>query len=239
MRRCTHGGAQIHSFSSMMRTMTLPHLFQHPWSMDACSTSLIEDKDLSWEDFTQATPCMVHSMEQNDWPPDHINMFIKFWTALENHLWRHADDTFSQRVLLVYQGEQRKRWHLSVGTKVSWLLAKICSITLAETWSNLVHRARIQEVNKWQRVSQFLVPVLHTITHHFSSIYPPLYCHQLASTVGMISTHIDGSHPKTTLPHVPLAWNNSNPTSSWVHSGKRCQFCTLPTSLATLVARAV
>ena len=52
---------------------------------DACSSFIIEDKDLFWKDFTQATPHIVHSMEQNDWPPDCINMFIEFWTTLENH----------------------------------------------------------------------------------------------------------------------------------------------------------
>ncbi|KAI5991887.1 hypothetical protein EDD15DRAFT_2197325 [Pisolithus albus] len=67
---------------------------------DSCSTALIEDVDLSWEDFMQATPRMIESMELNDWPQDRINMFIEFWSNLENHPWRHSDDIFSQKALL-------------------------------------------------------------------------------------------------------------------------------------------
>ncbi|KAI6010288.1 hypothetical protein EDC04DRAFT_2610288 [Pisolithus marmoratus] len=99
----------------------------------SCSSGLIEDVDLSWEEFMQASPCMIESMEQSDWPQDRINMFIEFWSSLENHPWRHSDDAFSQKALLVYQGVQRKRWHIAIGTKHSWSLVKLCRITLAET----------------------------------------------------------------------------------------------------------
>ncbi|KAI5983539.1 hypothetical protein EDD15DRAFT_2178882, partial [Pisolithus albus] len=52
---------------------------------DSCSTALVEDTKLSWEEFMQATPCMIEAMEQNDWPQDRISMFIEFWSSLENH----------------------------------------------------------------------------------------------------------------------------------------------------------
>ncbi|KAI5980500.1 hypothetical protein EDD15DRAFT_2206034 [Pisolithus albus] len=45
---------------------------------DSCSSALVEDVDLSWEDFMQATPRMIESMELNDWPQDRVNVFIEF-----------------------------------------------------------------------------------------------------------------------------------------------------------------
>ncbi|KAI5981226.1 hypothetical protein EDD15DRAFT_2204334 [Pisolithus albus] len=117
---------------------------------DSCSSALVEDVDLSWEDFMQATPRMIESMELNDWPQDRVNVFIEFWS---NHPWRHSDDTFSRRALLVYQGIQRKRWHIAIGTKQSWSLAKICTVTLAETRQDLVRKAHVQQINRLQRVS--------------------------------------------------------------------------------------
>ncbi|KAI6038089.1 hypothetical protein EDC04DRAFT_2570359 [Pisolithus marmoratus] len=74
----------------------------------SCSSGLVKDVNLSWEEFMQATPCMIESMEQSNWPQDRINMFIKFWSSLENHPWHHSDDAFSQKALFVYQGVQRK-----------------------------------------------------------------------------------------------------------------------------------
>ena len=61
---------------------------------EACK--LIADEDLSWEDFIEATPCIVVSMRDNDWAEDRIQMFVNFWTAIHKHPWRYAMDRFSQ-----------------------------------------------------------------------------------------------------------------------------------------------
>lgn len=111
----------------------------------------------------QATPRMIESMELNDWPQDRVNVFIEFWS---NHPWRHSDDTFSRRALLVYQGIQRKRWHIAIGTKQSWSLAKICTVTLAETRQDLVRKAHVQQINRLQRSSTLNQP------SHRDSPYP-------------------------------------------------------------------
>ena len=123
---------------------------------DSFTSSLTEDKDLSWEEFRQATPRMIQAMVQEKWPQDRIDMFIEFWTALENHPWRHSDDFYSRQALLVYQGEQRKRWHIAVDTTFSWSLAKICTTTLTETRQELVHRVQVRETDRLQRVRDFL-----------------------------------------------------------------------------------
>jgi len=63
---------------------------------------VIKDKNLTWEQFNEAAPCMITLMKENDWPNDRVNMFISFWSALQNHRWRHDFGVHKQRVLLLY-----------------------------------------------------------------------------------------------------------------------------------------
>ncbi|KAG2084656.1 hypothetical protein BD769DRAFT_1646214 [Suillus cothurnatus] len=67
---------------------------------------VIKDDNLTWEQFNEAAPRMIVSMKENDWPEDRIDMHIAFWSALQNHRWRHAFDTHKQRALLLYQAQQ-------------------------------------------------------------------------------------------------------------------------------------
>ncbi|KAG1889751.1 uncharacterized protein F5891DRAFT_965204 [Suillus fuscotomentosus] len=62
-------------------------------------TVITKDENLSWEEFNEAAPCMITAMKQQEWPEDRINMHISFWTALQNHRWRHATDLLKQHVL--------------------------------------------------------------------------------------------------------------------------------------------
>jgi hypothetical protein len=86
---------------------------------------IVKDENLTWEQFNEAAPRMVTLMKENDWPDDRINMHISFWSALQNHRWRHDFDVHKQRALLLYQAQQRWRWHLAIGSSNSWSLAKI------------------------------------------------------------------------------------------------------------------
>ena len=36
------------------------------------SLNVIEDKNILWEDFCQAAPCMIVAMEEADWPQDRV-----------------------------------------------------------------------------------------------------------------------------------------------------------------------
>ncbi|KAI9464338.1 hypothetical protein HD554DRAFT_2026517, partial [Boletus coccyginus] len=73
----------------------------------------ILNKDLSWEDFLEATPRMVIFMKDDEWADDCIQMFINFWTAIHHHPWRHTSDHFSQQAIHLYQAQQCWKWHLT------------------------------------------------------------------------------------------------------------------------------
>ena len=101
-----------------------------------------DDEDLSWEEFTEAAPWMINSMKDNSWPNACIDMHIKFWSALQTHCWCHARDKTKQRVLLVYQGTQRKRWHLAIAGPNSYSLANINQELLDEMKEDLLDQSR-------------------------------------------------------------------------------------------------
>ncbi|KAG1748477.1 uncharacterized protein EDB91DRAFT_1079429 [Suillus paluster] len=80
---------------------------------------------------------MISSMKDHDWPEDRVDMHIQFWSALQTHRWRHAADPLKQRALLLYQAQQRRRWHLTAGTVRGWSLEKINQDLLLEAREEL------------------------------------------------------------------------------------------------------
>ena len=84
-----------------------------------------KDENLSWEEFNQAAPRMIMAMKQHEWPEDHVLMHVQFWTALQNHRWRHSFDEMQQRALLLYQSQQRRLWHLTAGGPQGWSIAEL------------------------------------------------------------------------------------------------------------------
>lgn len=106
-----------------------------------------KDENLTWEQFNESAPRMVASMKQNDWPDDRINMHITFWSALQNHRWRHDFDIHKQRALLLYQAQQRRRWHLAIGSSNSWSLARINQELLNEARETVFNQFRQQQLS--------------------------------------------------------------------------------------------
>ncbi|KAG1718804.1 hypothetical protein EDB19DRAFT_1649608, partial [Suillus lakei] len=66
-------------------------------------SAVTRDENLSWEQFNEAAPRMIIAMKQHEWPKDRVDMHVQFWSALQNHRWRHSFDTLKQRALLLYQ----------------------------------------------------------------------------------------------------------------------------------------
>lgn len=106
-----------------------------------------KDENLTWEQFNESAPRMVASMKQNDWPDDRINMHITFWSALQNHRWRHDFDIHKQRALLLYQAQQRRHWHLAIGSSNSWSLARINQELLNEAQETVFNQFRQQQLS--------------------------------------------------------------------------------------------
>jgi hypothetical protein len=88
-------------------------------------TVITKDKNLSWEEFNEAAPCMINAMKQQEWLEDRINLHISFWTALQNHCWRHTIDILKQCTLLLYQSQQCRLWHLTAGGPHGWSIAEL------------------------------------------------------------------------------------------------------------------
>jgi ribosomal protein S15P/S13E len=86
---------------------------------------ITKDENLSWEEFNEAAPRMITAMKLNDWPEDRVLMHVQFWTALQNHRWRHSFDELQRRALLLYQSQQRRLWHLTAGTLQGWSIAEL------------------------------------------------------------------------------------------------------------------
>lgn len=78
-----------------------------------CSTrSVVNDEDLSFEEFCQACPRFLEALEDADWPQDRMRMMALFWRNLQVHKYHSLRDPLAQKTLLVYQAEQRKCWHI-------------------------------------------------------------------------------------------------------------------------------
>ena len=136
-----------------------------------------KDDDLTWEEFLEAAPRAINFMSIAGWPEDHVRMFVEFWSNLQKHEWRFSSDRFSKRALLVYQGQQRRRWHLTIGTGRGWSLAQINQDILVKTRDNLFTQARNSELAKLTKVCILLHGSSSTLTVFLLSLLffsPPL-----------------------------------------------------------------
>lgn len=114
------------------------------------------DEDLSWEEFLEAAPRMINFMKVTEWADSHVRMFVDFWSSLQKHEWRFASNEFAKRALLVYQGQQRKRWHLTIGTGRGWSLSQINQEVLIRTRDALQSQAFNAELTRLSKASPFV-----------------------------------------------------------------------------------
>ncbi|KAG1799808.1 uncharacterized protein HD556DRAFT_1455260, partial [Suillus plorans] len=80
--------------------------------------SVINDENLPFEEFCQACPRFLTAIEEADWPQDRVRMMARFWMNIQVHKFRSLRDPIAQKSLLVYQAEQRKRWHIAAKSSV-------------------------------------------------------------------------------------------------------------------------
>ena len=70
------------------------------------SQSVVEDQNISFEDFCQACPRIIAAMEEAEWPADRLKMMALFFRNLQVHEYRSMRDPLAQKALLLYQAEQ-------------------------------------------------------------------------------------------------------------------------------------
>jgi hypothetical protein len=112
---------------------------------DPKAAPVVKDEHLTWEEFNEAAPRMITMMRTYDWPDDRVQMHIQFWSALQAHRWRHAPDQLKQRALLLYQSQQRRRWHQTIGTAQSWSLEELNQDLILEAREELFNEKRERE----------------------------------------------------------------------------------------------
>lgn len=124
---------------------------------DPKAAPVVKDENLSWEEFNEAAPRMITMMKLYDWPNDRTDMHIQFWSALQTHRWRHAPDQLKQRALLLYQSQQRRRWHQTIGTAQGWSLEDLNQDLIFEAREELFNEKREKETAAAIQVSKYRV----------------------------------------------------------------------------------
>ncbi|KAK2462561.1 hypothetical protein APHAL10511_005419 [Amanita phalloides] len=125
-------------------------------STRSSKNGITKDEELSWEEFLKVALHMVNFMRTLEWPDMHIKMFVEFWSNLQTHNWRFSNNDFAKCALLVYQGQQRKKWHLTIGMAGGYSLAQINQDLLVKTQDNLQSQAFNKELARLSKASYSL-----------------------------------------------------------------------------------
>ncbi|KAG0700562.1 hypothetical protein DFH29DRAFT_876479 [Suillus ampliporus] len=111
--------------------------------------AVIDDQNLNFEEFCQACPRIIQAMQEAAWPADHIQMMAMFWRNLQVHDFCSMRDPLAQKALLIYQAEQRKRWHIAVKSAGgAYDLSRINEVLLEHTRSDVYLEERTKLDNK-------------------------------------------------------------------------------------------
>jgi hypothetical protein len=113
-----------------------------PTSSARDRSNVTQDENLSMEQFRQSSVCMVPFMYDHGWDHPHVQMHIQFWSTLENHKWRNSRNKNQQHALLVYRGQQRRRWHNCVTSPRAFDLSFINDDVLQDTLDTILLQTR-------------------------------------------------------------------------------------------------
>ena len=121
--------------------------------------TVLEDQDLSYDDFCLACPRFVDAMEAASWPADRVKMMALFWRNLQLHDYASSRDPLARRTLLIYQAEQRKKWHLAVKSPAGpYDLSRINQTLLERTRDRVYweHRQKLDNERDYRVSSVFI-----------------------------------------------------------------------------------
>jgi hypothetical protein len=132
------------------------------------SKNAVEDPDITWEDFCIAGPRMIDAMGRADWPPERIQMMAIFWGNLQAHPYRSSKDPIDQKTLLLYQGEQRRLWHIAINApNCGYDLSAINEDLLRATKERLFWLERNRKIGEIERVRLFPLPLYDRLLTNF------------------------------------------------------------------------
>lgn len=119
------------------------HLTITPKSVIQAARGIIQDDDLSMEQFCLATPIFLQQAALAGWPEDRLQMFAQFWGALQNHKWRWHLDPLRARALIKYQAIHRRQWHVAMQSPgQGYSLAVPDGTILSQIFEELYHEDR-------------------------------------------------------------------------------------------------
>lgn len=144
----------------------VPSAFAHDKS------NIIQDKNLSFEQFGQATLRLMNAMVNNGWQQDHVDMHIHFWSNIENHEWCYSRLDSQQRALLFYQGNQQCFWHATIGGPLAFNLSIINEEVLNNAHDCLLIKTN-NEQYKLIRKCHLLFVSWRSPSHHRTSFLCP------------------------------------------------------------------
>ncbi|KAH9940249.1 hypothetical protein B0H21DRAFT_812254, partial [Amylocystis lapponica] len=105
--------------------------------------TVIEDQDLTWGQIMEAVPRFISAMKQARWDAPRVSILARFWDALQMHPLKQSRDPLGTRAIIVYQAEQRKRWHLAITAPGgAWDLSILDEEAMRETRDRVYHLDR-------------------------------------------------------------------------------------------------
>jgi len=122
------------------------------------SSFVIQDKDLSWEQFSIAVPRLMDAMNNADWTQQCRNMLAVFWSGLLNHEYHSSPKDLDIKTLLVYQAEQQSNWHEAIDTPISAWDISIINEDIMQEVSEQVYKEHHDRLDSEMRLR---VSVLH------------------------------------------------------------------------------
>ncbi|KAF8164528.1 hypothetical protein BJ912DRAFT_257027, partial [Pholiota molesta] len=107
------------------------------------SRAVVDDADLSWDDFLQAAPRLLVAMQQSAWPKDRVDMFATFFGNIQLVALGtvRGDLEVRRRALLLYASEQRKQWHVCITSPDTAFNLSVINYTLLSRYVAQVHEA--------------------------------------------------------------------------------------------------
>ncbi|KAI6045300.1 hypothetical protein EDC04DRAFT_138999 [Pisolithus marmoratus] len=155
------GLAEAESFAASIDNEALTLLKsdngQHVWvpaSSSRDKSAVIKDEDFTWEQFGEAAVRLINAVKEHDWEKDRIDMHIRFWSALEEHPWRRSPRNHLKRALLLYQSQQRQKWHRAIGTTQGFSLAKLNEEAPRDACEESRERERTAQLDNLRQVSE-------------------------------------------------------------------------------------
>lgn len=109
------------------------------------AAGVIADRLLTPLDFSRAVPRFNVSLEQQGWVASRVRILAQFFGGLMPHDYWTSDNQFEQRVLLVYQEEQRRPWHQAISQPAgAWNISILDETGISRCFDRIYHAERVR-----------------------------------------------------------------------------------------------